>query len=118
MSEQSKSGISNWRAWSTIRKAQIIAAVIGALVTLIMTYGTYLPHVLFPGVPPESPLPDFLFWLYLVLYAPTYHLCTLFGIAQGNWLLGPLEIVVNTSLCFLFGTILGLVLNALKKAKK
>jgi hypothetical protein len=95
-----------------------MVTVIGAFATLVMRYGTYLPRAMFPGVSADSPVSDYVIWLWFVFLAPTYHIGTLLRIPHGSWLWGPMEILVNTFLFFLFGTVLGVVVRALKNPRR
>ena len=103
-------GILRWRRCSTVRKAQIIAALLGASATVFV----YLP--LHPA--PDTKLSSVLFNLFLLLYVPTFHICELIGIYPGHWWVRPMQVAVNAALCLILGTGIGWGVSKLKAAKR
>ena len=107
--------ILNWRSWSTICKAQVIAAAIGASVTFLVTGP--LAHSDF-GLSRDSATLSFLLQVDFLLLAPAYRLCETFGISQINSWLWVLPLLVNTALSLVLGTFFGWAYTLLRRTRK
>lgn len=105
-------GILGRRRWSVVLKAQIAFAALGALVTIapLLYQALHLPPL---ESPKSSLIFQFGFALTFVLIAPAYHVGKLLGVPQSAnvWVWNALMIIVNTSISFLFGTIIGWLLK-------
>ncbi len=106
-------GILNWRGWSVVRKAQLIGALAGALITV------GLPLILkaYDG----GQFAFLLLWSCGLTLWPAAEICNLFGwtwqiqISQGpSWLQTILAIVTNAFLLFLVGTLIAVLFRLVK----
>ena len=109
-------GILNWRGWSIVRKAQIVAASSGALITIGM------PLILSSyGIGPATYL---LLVIWEVILWPAGKICSLFGwIWQFDgrgplWIHTILATLTNTFLLSLVGTLIGLIVSTLRERRK
>jgi hypothetical protein len=95
--------ILNWKNWSVIRKAQVIAGAIGALVTFVIN----IPF----SIDKYSPVASVLFDLGMALAMPTWAVWQAFGNPKGHLLFVALEIVINSFLCVIAGTLIGWIIR-------
>ena len=102
------------KQWSVVRKAQMIAGMLGALITLIMTWPFSRSG---SGPTRDGVASDFLFDAFLFLIRPTVKLCEALGISQGHLWLWPLGILVNTFLCIIIGTFIGWIMSLMSKTQ-
>lgn len=102
--------ILNWKNLSVIRKSQIIAATTGAFVTVIMN----IPWGIDVGK--YNSIADIGFQFWLLLGKPTWVIWQAFGNPPGHHLLFVvLEIVINSFLCLIAGTLIGWIVRENKK---
>jgi hypothetical protein len=101
------------RRWSPVRKAQVITAVLGFIVTSALLIFDALQI----EIPRDSPF-GFLFGVGLLLFLPADRLANALGIAEtlGYWGWRILAISVNTGLAYALGTFLGGLILILKRA--
>ena len=124
MNGKENSGSLNWRRWSVMRKAQIIGAVTGALVTVAIP----VLHIIHTTTKPTDPAADYIdaaAILWRVASWPTWTICEPFGWRPYLYtdrglslvVLG-LVIVTNSFLLFLFGSLFGWFLKIYSGAKR
>lgn len=111
-------GILNWRKWSTVRKAQVIGAVTGALITV----GT--PMLLIGcGMAGAGSSDSLLLRFYTLVLSPAYNI---FQLLRWSWrgdistALIPwlLAILINSFLLFMGGTAVGWLLNKFRNKQQ
>jgi hypothetical protein len=109
-------GILNWRRWSAVRKAQVIATATGALATLTMSALDIALRALSLELPRYSAFSDCLFLLFMALTYPAAKIGDLLGIPQSAsiWLWTGMAVFVNTFLFFLLGTVVGWLITRTK----
>ncbi len=105
-------GILGHGRWSTVRKVQIMAAVTGALLTVMVSVVGRLDL----GWDPHGSASYSFFWLFMVVHWPSGAVGELLGISQSASALlwDTLAVGVNAILCFMAGTLIGLTLDATK----
>lgn len=104
----------NWKSWSIIRKAQVIAGAIGGLVTITLTS----PIGLIFGK--DSSISDFLLQVWYIFLTPTLAIWKAAGIEGrgGQLLFVVAETVINSSLCIIAGTVIGRILQEINQMKR
>jgi hypothetical protein len=106
------------RRGSILRKAQIVAGAIGAIVTIIGT----IPFAFLDDLPAHSKTSECLFDAYICLVSPAVRISELVGMSQerlgSTWPGYLLVIVVNTLLSVMLGTLVGLTIIKLKEKIK
>jgi hypothetical protein len=96
---------------SVVRKCQLIAVLLGAIITIL---GAMPVRILDEGLVGHEKLSNFLFGLWMTLAGPTMSICRLFGIdheLHNRWVGFALEVFVNSLLCFIIGTFIGVAIN-------
>ena len=108
-------GILNWRGWSPVRKAQVIGAATGAVITVGM------PLILkaYDG----GALAFLLLWFEWQIFSPAAVICRLFGWEwQGSsgpsWVQTTLAALTNAFLLSFVGTLIGWIVCKFKKPQK
>ena len=115
MNKFENAGILNWRGWPFVRKAQVVGAAAGALVTMSM------PLVVnaYDGGALAFPL----LWLEWAIFSPAAVICRLFG-WEWKGSSGPslvqttLAALTNAFLLCFVGTLLGWIVGKLTKPQR
>jgi hypothetical protein len=105
-------GVLKPRRWSTVRKAQVIGAATGAILTAGLR--VVLRASDFLGI--SRDLGIYLFWCDLLLTVPTDRILTLTGMTGLSERLAlSLEILINSLILALIGSVIGLAVTRLKQ---
>lgn len=101
--------ILGWRGWSTVRRAQVVGAAIGALATIVLILMNYF-HV---SLGQQGRAAYYYFWLgmlseYLVFKAGLSNVAP-------TWLWNTLSVILNTLFCYAVGTISGLIIATFRR---
>jgi hypothetical protein len=107
----------NRRRWSAVRKAQLIAGLLGAIVTIIGV----APIPFLDNLPPHSAASAFFFDLLMYLVTPTMQIGELMHVNDTwiahSWLSPFIVIAVNTLLCVMLGTVVGVLIRKWQNVK-
>lgn len=97
------------RRWSIMRKWQVCVSIMGALITVAVL--AFDPLTI---APPKSDFVNEFFGLFLLVIAPSYNLWHALGLYEyaSPRLLYVSGVAVNSALCFLLGTIIGMTARA------
>jgi hypothetical protein len=97
-------GVLKWGRWSFMRKAQVVAAMTGASLTIVMIILSPLDV----GPPPHS-VAGYYYFLFGLL--TTHGLACEAGLTNDApaWQWNGLSVVLNTALLFLVGTVIGFI---------
>jgi len=112
MNDSRRARILDWRRLSVVRKAQVIGAAAGALITISM------PLVV--NAYDGGALAFLLLWLEWEIFSPGAVICRLFGwewlgSSGPSWVQTILAILTNAFLLSLVGTLIGWIVCKLKK---
>ena len=108
-------GILNWRGWSVVRKAQVVGAAAGALITISMS--------LVVNAYNGGAFAFLLLWFEWQIFSPAAVICRLFGWEwQGSsgpsWVQTTLAALTNAFLLSLGGTLIGWIVGKFKKPQR
>jgi hypothetical protein len=99
-----------WTGWPIVRKAQVIAATLGFLLTILVYF--------MPSLTAErSPLTEFQFALWMYFATPTLIVQRTTGMGPHWWVI-VIEVVINTLLFLLLGTLVGFVCKLVRKTTR